>query len=338
MAPRPVKANYGKEITPKSEGIRLVDQYFDTVGEAYLRHSPEIDPKRLANWRPKFFSLTRLNPWYGGLVGVHRRRAGVGKNKIVWLEMGSKNLPTIVLLHGFAAAKEHWLPMLPLFAGQYRVLMPDLPGWGESGFDPDQQYGLEEQTERLHDWLMEIGETRVNVVGNSMGGALAGLLAARFPKTFTSLVLMDAVGVPGEEHTPFIDDLLRGNNRLIPRDPVDVIKLTDVVFHNRALAASAAFFSATELIHRRDVNAFLFREMVGRRPDYNKANFENVAAPTLVMWGVEDELLHVSAARNFERLIKRSELCLFEGVGHCPMIETPFLCAQAIKDFVRKSL
>ncbi|MCQ8896147.1 alpha/beta hydrolase [Limnobacter humi] len=329
-----------KRIEPKpvSEGARLVDQYFDTVGDSFLRHSKAPEPELLENWRPKIFSLTRLNPWYGGLVGVHRRRIGVGKDKLVWLEVGQSSQPTLLLLHGFAAAKEHWLPIVPFLAGYFRILMPDLPGWGESGFNPHKQYGLEDQTDRLAHWLGEIGVHKVNVVGNSMGGALAGLLTARHPHLVTSSVLMDALGLPGETHTEFVDELLRGKNKLVPRDPVDVMKLTDLVFHNRALAASAAFFSATELVHRRDVNTFLFREMLSRRPDYTKATFEDIGTPTLVMWGTEDKVLHPSCAHTFEKLIKRSELCLFDNVGHLPMIETPYMCAQAIKTFVRKHL
>lgn len=335
---KPVRKSKGKEVSPISEGAKLVDQYFDHVGEAFLRHAPEINPEKLRDWRPKLFSFTRLNPWYGGLVGVHRKRIGVGKDKLVWLEIGSESSPALLLMHGFAAAKEHWLPLLPFFAGQFRILIPDLPGWGESGFNPDRHYGLEDQTERLHDWLTEIGVHKVNVVGNSMGGALAGLLAARFPEMVTSLVLMDALGLPGTEETDFIREVLRGKNRLVPRAPMDVIKLTDLVFHNRALAASAAFFSATELIHRRDVNSFLFQEMLSRRPDYTKATFEDISAPTLVMWGKQDDVLHISCAYEFERLIKRAEMCLFDGVGHLPMIETPYPCAQAIKEFVFRNL
>ncbi len=335
---KPVRKSKGKETTPISEGAKLVDKYFDHVGEAFLRHAPEVKPEKLRNWRPKLWSLTRFNPWYGGLMGVHRKRVGVGKDKIVWLEVGSDDKPVLLLLHGFAAAKEHWLPIVPFLVGHFRILMPDLPGWGESGFNPDENFGLEEQTRRLDHWLAEIGVDRVNVVGNSMGGALAGLLSARHPNLVTSLVLMDALGLPGSEETDFIREVLRGKNRLVPRDPVDVMKLTDLVFHNRALAASAAFFSATELIHRRDVNAFLFQEMLSRRPDLDKATFEDICAPTLVMWGVEDAVLHISCAFEFERLIKRSELCLFDDVGHLPMIETPYPCAQAIKEFVTRNI
>lgn len=322
--------------TPEREGAKLVEQYFDQVGEAYLKHSPAPEPEKLINWRPKLFSLNRLNPWYGGLIGIHRKRLGVGKDKMVWLESGSPTAPTILLIHGFAAAKEHWLPLVPFFAGQFRVLIPDLPAWGESGFNPDKAYGLEEQTERLHHWLLELGVKGVHVVGNSMGGAIAGLYAARHPDMMGTLTLMDALGLPGDDHTDFVKEVLRGKNRLVPRDAAGVLKLTDLVFHNRALAASAAFFSATELIHRRDVNGHLFREMVSRRPDYNKPTYEDIKAPTLVMWGSEDEVLHPSSAYTFERLIPRAELCMFDGVGHLPMIESPLQCATAIKDFIHK--
>lgn len=322
--------------TPFKEGARLVEQYFDEVGEAYLRHAAEPDWEKLNEWRPKLFSLNRLNPWYGGLIGIHRKHIGVGKDKMVWLETGNPTGPAVVLVHGFAAAKEHWLPLVPFFAAQFRVLMPDLPAWGESGFNPDRAYGLEEQTERLHKWMVEIGLKGVHIVGNSMGGAISGLYSARHPDMVATLTLMDALGLPGEEKTNFVKEVLKGHNRLVPRDPAGVMKLTDLVFHNRALAASAAFFSATELIHRRDVNAHLFREMVSRRPDYNKATFEDIKAPTLVMWGCEDEVLHPSSAYQFQRFIARSELCMFEGVGHLPMIESPLQCANAIKDFIHR--
>lgn len=329
---------HASDATPLSEGARLVDAYFDQVGEAYIKHTAPPDKDLLESWRPKLLSLNRLNPWYGGLIGVHRRRVGAGRDKLVWLEVGNPFAPNLLLLHGFSAAKEHWLPILPFLISHFRVLIPDLPAWGESGFNHEEAYGLEEQTERLVHWMIEIGVDRVNVVGNSMGGAIAGLLAARHPQMVTSLVLMDALGLPGEEHTDFVDELMMGRNRLVPRDPVDVMKLTDLVFYNKALAASAAFFSATELIHRREVNHHLFREMVSRRPDLSKATYADISMPTLVMWGVQDKVLHPSCAYTFERLIKRSELCMFEGVGHLPMIESPLMCGNTIRDFVLKHL
>jgi len=318
------------------EGVRLVDQYFDQVGDAYLRHSEEPAMEVLRAWRPKLFSLTLLNPYYAGFVGVHRKRIGVGKDKIVWLEMGNPDKPPLLLLHGFSAAKEHWMPLLPFFAGDFRVLMLDLPGWGESGFNPETVYGLQEQADRVQRWLGELGLKRVHVVGNSMGGAIAGIFSARHPSSVLSLTLMDALGLPGEEHTPFVHELLQGHNRLIPKSATDVLKLTDLVFHNRALAASAAFFSATELIHRKDVNSHLFRMMLSHRPNFNEASFEDISAPTLVMWGSEDKVLHPSSALTFTRVIKRAELCMLKAVGHLPMIESPYLCAQAIKAFVGK--
>ncbi len=336
--PKKIETKPHIKAAPEREGAKLVDQYFNHVGDAYLKHSEPIHHVVLEEWRPKLFSLTRLNPYYGGLMGIHRKHVGVGKDKLVWLEVGAESSPALVLLHGFSAAKEHWLPLLPFFLGHFRIIMPDLPGWGESGFNPRVAYGIEEQSERLNHWLSEIGIRHASVVGNSMGGAIAGMLAARFPDRVSSLVLMDALGLPGEEQTDFVDELLQGKNRLVPRSAMEVVKLTELVFYNRALAASAAFFSATELVHRRDVNTHLFREMVARRPNLNKPTYEDIAAPTLVMWGDKDEVLHPSCALTFEKLIKRSELCILEGVGHLPMIESPYLCAQAIKDFVKKNL
>ena len=78
--------------------------------------------------------------------------------------------------------------------------------------------------------------------------------------------------------------------------------------------------------------------MLSLRPEYTKATFKNIAGPSLVMWVKEDDVLHLSCAYEFKRLVKRSEMHLFDGVGHLPMIEAPYLCAQAIKEFVLRNI
>ena len=333
-----VRKQQGKRNSPNNETAKLHDPHFDYVGEAFLRHTSEMDHDKLSNWRPKSFSFTRLNSWYSSLIGVHRKRTGVGKDKLVWLETGKETNPCLLLMHGFAAAKEHWLPLLPFLAGQFRILIPDLPGWGESGFNAERRYGLEEQADRMHQWLLSIGVNKVNLVGNSMGGAVAGFLSARFPETINSLVLMDALGVNGTQQTEFIQELMQGKNRLVPCDAIEVMKLTNLVFHNRILATSAAFFSASELIHRRDVNAFLFHEMLNHRPHHIASTLGSITAPTLVIWGKQDDVLDVSCAFEFERLIKGSRTQILDGVGHLPMIEAPHICARTIKEFIQSNV
>jgi pimeloyl-ACP methyl ester carboxylesterase len=119
-------------------------------------------------------------------VKLHYRTAGHG--------------PTVILLHGYTQTSRMWKPIIPLFAKNFTVIAPDLPGIGDSAVPKD---GLDMKTAaiRIHALATSLGIQKARVVGHDIGLMVAYAYAAQFPAETEKLVLMDAFlpGVPGWE-------------------------------------------------------------------------------------------------------------------------------------------
>jgi pimeloyl-ACP methyl ester carboxylesterase len=108
--------------------------------------------------------------------------------------------PAVVLLHGYAETSLMWKPLIPLLAVRFTVIVPDLPGIGDSAIPTD---GLDMKTSaiRIHDLVHSLGIQTAEVVGHDIGLMVAYAYAAQFPAEVSKLVVMDAFlpGVPGWE-------------------------------------------------------------------------------------------------------------------------------------------
>jgi pimeloyl-ACP methyl ester carboxylesterase len=106
----------------------------------------------------------------------------------------------LILLHGYAETSLMWKPIIPVLAGRFTVIAPDLPGIGDSGIPAD---GLDMKSAaiRIHDLAKSLGVQKAEVVGHDIGLMVAYAYAAQFPAEVTELVLMDAFlpGVSGWE-------------------------------------------------------------------------------------------------------------------------------------------
>lgn len=325
------EANHGKECDTVTEHVTALEREFiDAVGPAYLRSARPPKAERIAQWRYRSL-LPLLNRLHGTVSGLARHHALVDGHRVVWLEGGKLSGECVVLIHGFGASKENWLPLLPFLARRYRVFLLDLPGWGESQFHTDARYGMDNQVARLADWLQRYVRHPAHLVGSSMGGGIAGLLAARHPHLTRTVTLMNAAGVAGQAHTPFEAGLMRGRNGLIAHNMQGVFNLCSTVMSSRALALLMAPGMYWDLVSRRHVNEHLFRHLMQYEPDAELPAFSSIQMPALVLWGVDDKVLHVSCANTFKQLIPHAQVKLLDGIGHLPMVEAPRVTARLLR-------
>jgi abhydrolase domain-containing protein 6 len=270
------------------------------------------------------------------LAGAVEHDVQVGEHRVRYLEAGRGE--PLVLVHGFTGSKENWLPLIRLLAPRYRVIAPDLPGWGESTrlADPDTDYGFAAQAQRLGDFLAAVapGEA-VHLVGHSMGGGIAAVWAGLAPHGLRRLVLLDAAGVP------FDNDFARrvgaGEHPFAVTDVPGLHRQIDLVFArkpflpwpaDRALAAQRAAQQPFE----RAVLA-----QIAGNPDAAFLPGESaytIQAPTLLLWCREDRVIDAAAATEYARRIRDNRIVLLEGCGHMPMMEVPAETAQALRDFL----
>jgi pimeloyl-ACP methyl ester carboxylesterase len=121
------------------------------------------------------------------------RDAEVGGVKLHYMTAGHGT--ALILLHGYAETSLMWKPIIPVLAGRFTVIAPDLPGIGDSAIPSD---GLDMKTAaiRIHALARSLGVQKAEVVGHDIGLMVAYAYAAQFPEEVTKLVVMDAF-LPG---------------------------------------------------------------------------------------------------------------------------------------------
>jgi abhydrolase domain-containing protein 6 len=268
------------------------------------------------------------------LAGAREVQVDVDDGRIVQLEAGSG--PALVLLHGFTGTKENWLALMPLLATHHRVVAPDLPGWGESTRTEAADYGYAAQAERLAAWLATLGDAPVILVGHSMGGGIAAVIAARHPERVSRLVLMDAGGALFRENA-FGLAVLRGENPFGVHDRASLDRYLGTVFESPPYVPWPA---DAALIARRVKDAEFENtvlDRIGRGPDafLPAAEATRVRQPTLLLWCRNDRVIDASAADVYRAAIPQSKTVLLDGCNHMPMIETPETTALALEEFLR---
>src|SRR5262245_30749440 len=123
------------------------------------------------------------------------RTATVDGLKIQYLIAGEG--PTALLIHGYAETSRMWRPLMPLLAGDFTVIAPDLPGIGGSDI-PSDGLDMTHAATRLHDLVKQLSLGKAAVVGHDIGLMVAYAYAAQFPTEVERLALMDAF-LPGVE-------------------------------------------------------------------------------------------------------------------------------------------
>ena len=221
----------------------------------------------------------------------------------------------LLLLHGVGNLGSSWFEVAPAFDAHYRVVVPDLPGHGESQpFEGDLSMAtVVAGTERL---LLEVtGERPAIVVGNSMGAWIATLLALRHPDRVERIVLVDGGPLPGDPGAP---SLLPQNReeaaRLMAllRDP-DAPPLPDWLLDD--LVRRAPTGPTARML--RDIPSLVAHMLVGRLGE--------VKTPADLLWGASDRLMTPAYAERLAAQLPAARLTLLEHCGHVPQIE----CAPA---------
>src|ERR1700739_3738219 len=114
--------------------------------------------------------------------------------------------PVVVLLHGLGSRKENWLPVLEPLAQKYRLLVPDQIGFGRSD-KPPLDYSIQTYVDFLNEFLRQLKVEKTSLVGESLGGWIAGLYATELSGgahliPVEKLVLVDAAGLKQDRPIP----------------------------------------------------------------------------------------------------------------------------------------
>lgn len=232
----------------------------------------------------------------------------------------------LVMIHGFTGNSFVWNPNYKVLASRYDVLLYDLYGRGFSERRDNWRYGKELYERQLRELLDFVGFHKPVVVGMSMGGAIATYYAGTHTQEVSGLVLVDPAGLPFKEplvaslaKIPLLGDYLTA--LVFPLFMRQVLvkglyndKLADDYFADRYL------ISARIKGYRRAILQTLrHMDLHGAKPYLKKIAASGM--PVRVYWGAEDEVLPVSQADRYQKLLPNAHVEIFPKTGHMSSFE-----------------
>jgi abhydrolase domain-containing protein 6 len=288
--------------------------------------------RRIALGTKLYAAVTRAE---ARAYGLRERRVDVGDADLAVLEGGPADAPVVVLLHGYTADRVVWTRFARHLLRDHRVVIPELAGHGATGFTSGTDFSAPAQAGRVATMLDRLGIERAHVAGNSMGGFVAATLAVEHPKLVTSLLLSDAVGVQSPEPSDAELMLREGRNPFLLDD---VALFPDFYAMTMAKAPFVPAFLraaiAADFVARRDELEEIFDGFFGIATLDDRLG--EIAAPTLVMWGAQDRLVHPSTARVWADGIAGARTVVYPEAGHMPMIELPRRTATDYRAFLSR--
>ncbi|HEX6613912.1 MAG TPA: alpha/beta fold hydrolase [Rhodanobacteraceae bacterium] len=276
---------------------------------------------------------------------VQARRAGLqtksvqaGDTRWIYYEGGKRDAPTLILLHGYMGNRQAWLPMAAYLAPNFHVIIPDLPGWGDSSRIANADYGYPAQAKRLHEFVQALHLGGIALAGHSMGGAIAGLYASRHPRDVGALILMDSAGVPFRDNA-FTRALEAGHNPFDLQSRADFDALENSLFaHPPWLPPRIEDVFVNRAVRNRAFDDRVMKEIASpEQRDVLTAVLPNIIAPTLAIWCRQDRIIDVSAldaVRGDLKSAPRIGVTEFNGCGHMVIMERARESADAITRFV----
>ncbi len=254
-----------------------------------------------------------------------------------YLVGGPEDGETIVLLHGFGGEKDNWNRFLGHLTGDYRVVVPDLPGFGESARHPDWDYSLVPQRDRVHAFVTALRLGRFHLAGHSMGGHLSILYALEHPEQLASLALINNAGVASPVESEFLRNVNAGNNDLIIRTRDDFDSMMAMVFEEQPFAPWPMRNGlAARAMANADFNAAIFASLLRDFDESLESRLPEIPCPVFIVWGDNDRILDVSAVTVMQQALPTADVVIMENMGHMPILERPRETAEFYRAFLRK--
>ena len=252
---------------------------------------------------------------------------------------------TIIMFHGYGVDKHTFYSTAFHLFRDYQIIIPDLPGFGESFSQTNLTYDFHNYGEWLEEWMLHLDTPKMHLMGNSLGGAMALITALRCPERTQSLTMANPAGIPLRGGFPsFYRDYLCGANLFMINNRNDFEYFLDRVFHNRPhipWPVKETLFK--NLKSKRQWNKKLLNDLVGPISEFNDPlleektlihRLEEISCKTFIVWGVEDTLFPYQTGYFMQERIKHSQLHLFRNVGHSPQVEIPRTFCKVYKKFL----
>lgn len=257
--------------------------------------------------------------------------ASVNGYAIRYLDYNNSNPSSrvLLLLHGIGASSERWLRVAPTLSKHFRVVIPDIIGFGYSD-KPTVEYNSDFFVDFLSGFLHGLGISKPIIVGSSFGGFVGAEFAIKFNRNVERLILAAPAGVM-RTSTPVLDKYIMAalyptyENALnafseMAYDPTVVSDETVRDFVNRMRLPNAKY-------------AFMSTLLGMRHSPRLQGRLSKIVAPTLLVWGDSDRMIPPEYSQDYSE-IPGSEWVIIKQCGHTPYVEKPMSFNKVLLKFL----
>jgi pimeloyl-ACP methyl ester carboxylesterase len=252
-------------------------------------------------------------------IGATADANGIKTN---YLEAGKGD--PVVLIHGSGpgvTSYANWRLVMPALAENFRVLAPDMVGFGFTERPANIEYSVQSWADQVVGLMDTLELPQAHLVGNSFGGAIALRIATQHPDRVGKLVLMGSMGVPFP--------ITVGLERVWGYEPSfeNMRKVLDVFAYSRELVND----ELAEVRYRGSIQPGFQESFAAMFPAPRQRWVEAMCTPeedirrlphrTLIVHGREDQVIPVQTSLRLEELIDNADLSVFSHCGHWSMIE-----------------
>lgn len=268
-------------------------------------------------------------------AGLELKQISVAEHDMPYLSGGPENAPVLLMLHGYAANKDNWVRFAAQFNDRYRIIAPDLPGFGDNSRLDNQSYDVIHQVERLQAFADALKLPRFHLLGNSMGGLIAAAYSLEHPDKVLSLGLLNSAGVSEPSPSLRSQAWSEGKNILLLENSNDLDRLFALAFnHPPKMPQIAKDYISQKALEQKSFNEKIAKDLTTAPYDL-EGQLGLIKTPSLIIWGDSDRIIDVSSASVFSQGLASSTTIIMEDTGHMPMLERPKQTAQHYQQFLR---
>lgn len=219
----------------------------------------------------------------------------------------------LVLLHGWGCDWQIWSNQIRELSKKYKLIIPDLPGFGKSEILDKKVWNSADYAEWLDEFLslLKILELPYALAGHSFGGKISALYESKHNnQNLKMLILIDSAGLPNE-----LEYSHKFVSSLIEKTPKAFKKLVNTNLKKKILSNLNL---STDHLFSNDIQKKILEKVVNE--NISKV-LQEISKPTLVIWGKNDLDTPLDQGRMFNKLIAESHLKIFDQSGHFPFID-----------------
>ena len=239
---------------------------------------------------------------------------------------------TLILLHGIGASAERWSRVIPTLSRYYRIIIPDIIGFGYSD-KPAVEYTMDFFIDGFFKvFLDNLSIPKANIIGSSFGGHVATEFAIRFNHMVEKLILVSPAGMM-KTSTPTLDRYIMAALYPVYEHVYEAFSEMAYDSHNAVNEEIVMdFVNRMRLTNAK--YAFMSTVLGIRYAPKLQGRLSRITAPTLLVWGDNDRMIPMQYAKEYTDEIPENKLVVIKNCGHTPYVERPITFNKIVLRFL----